>query len=53
MAWVGVVERGELGGGVEIGTEGRVERLPEVMNGVRSRISGKMMRIEFFIANWP
>jgi hypothetical protein len=28
------------GEGVEIGIEGTVERLPEVVKGVRSRISG-------------
>lgn len=53
MAWVGVVERGKVGGEAEIGTEGTVERLPEVVNGVRSKISGKIMRMGFFIANWP
>lgn len=48
---MGVVDRGKVGGSEEIGTEGTVERLPEVVKGVRSSISGKTIRTEFFIAN--
>lgn len=35
------------GGGVDIGFEGEVEREPDVVYGVRSRISGKRTRQEF------
>lgn len=50
---MGVVDRGKVGAGEQMGTEGTVERLPEVVKGVRSSISGKTIRTEFFIANWP
>lgn len=36
--------------GLEIGAEGEVERLPDVVNGVRSRISGKTTRQGFLPA---
>jgi hypothetical protein len=50
VAGVGVVERGSKGGCDEMGTEGLVERLPEVVNGVRSRNSGNRMRTVFLVA---
>jgi hypothetical protein len=53
VAGVGVVERRRDGGGEEMGTEGTVDSLPEVVNGVRSRISGKRTRTVFFDAYWP
>lgn len=42
--------RGMDGGGVEMGMEGIVERLPDVVNDVKSRISGKIMRMLFLAA---
>ena len=45
--------RGTLGGGVEMGIEGTVDRFPEVVNDVRSRISEKAIRTLFFIAYCP
>jgi hypothetical protein len=50
---VGVVLRGMDGGGVEIGIEGTVERLPEVVKGVKSRISWKIILTLFLAAYWP
>jgi len=50
---VGVVLRGIDGGGVEIGIEGTVDRFPEVVKGVKSRISGKRIRTLFLAAYWP
>ena len=32
---------------------GTVERLPEVVYGVKSKISGKFTRMVFFAAYWP
>ena len=45
--------RGIEGGGVEMGMEGTVERFPDVVKGVRSRISGKIIRTLFLAAYWP
>lgn len=50
VAGVGVVLRGMEGGGVDIGMEGTVDRLPEVVKEVRSRISGKNMWTLFLAA---
>ena len=50
VAGVGVVERGRVGGGDEMGAEASVESLPEVVKGVRSRTSGKTTRMLFFDA---
>lgn len=50
VAGVGVVLRGMDGGGVDMGMEGTVERLPEVVKEVRSRISGKNIRTLFLAA---
>lgn len=50
VAGVGVVERSRAGAGVEMADVGIVERLPEVVKGVRSRTSGKMIRTLFFEA---
>ena len=50
---MGVVLRGILGGGVEMGLEGTVDRFPEVVKDVRSRISGKVIWTVFFTAYWP
>jgi hypothetical protein len=50
VAGVGVVERGRDGGGEDIGTEGTVESLPEVVNGVRSRSSWKTTQTLFLEA---
>lgn len=49
---MGVEERAGIGGaeGVEMGALGAVERAPDVVNGVRSRISGKVTLHEFFDA---
>ncbi len=41
------------GEGVDIAHVGSVERLPDVVNGVRSRTSGKCTRMVFFAAYWP
>ena len=49
---VGVEERmgARGGGGAEMGLEGEVESCPEVVKGVRSRISGNWMWQLFFVA---
>ena len=41
------------GEGVEMELVGTVERLPEVVYGVKSRISGKFTRMVFLAAYWP
>lgn len=47
----------ERGGGVqegdEMGAEGEVESWPEVVNGVKSRCSGKRIRHVFLIPEVP
>lgn len=53
MAGVGVVLRGMEGGGVDMGMDGTVESCPEVVNGVRSSISGNSIRTLFLDAYWP
>lgn len=50
MAGVGVVERGIDGGGDEMGIDGTVDRFPDVVNGVKSRTSGKTTRMAFLAA---
>lgn len=50
MAGVGVVEHGTVRGGVEMAEVGTMERLPEVVKGVRSRTSGKMVWTVFLVA---
>ena len=52
MDGVGVVERfaARSGGGCEMGLFGLVESLPDVVKGVRSRISGKSIRQVFLLA---
>jgi hypothetical protein len=47
---VGVVERGMAGCGVDIADVGMVERLPEVVYGVRSRTSGNISFMVFLEA---
>lgn len=41
------------GEGVDIAQVGSVERLPDVVKGVKSRTSGKCTRMVFFAAYWP
>ena len=53
VAGVGVVERGTLereGAGVEMASVGTVERLPDVVYGVKSRTSGKIIWMGFLEA---
>jgi len=52
---LGILGPEEIGGGdgVDIELVGTVERLPEVVKGVKSRTSGKYTRIVFFDAYWP
>jgi hypothetical protein len=53
VAGVGVVDLGMAvieGGGVEMESVGTVERIPEVVYGVRSSTSGKISLIGFFDA---
>ena len=50
VAGVGVVERGGCGGGVDNDDVGMVERLPEVVKGVRSRTSENTTRMLFLEA---
>ena len=47
---VGVVDRLGYGGGVEREEVGTVERFPDVVNGERSRTSGKRTRMLFLAA---
>jgi hypothetical protein len=47
-AGVGVVERFMDVGCDEMGTEGDMDMLPDVVKGVRSRISGKVIGKVFF-----